>query len=432
MKRSAGTVAVIADRRAHLLAALACVVGTLGLASASATAAPPGWSKPVSLAGSASEPGIALSGNGAAAAVWEASRGTFIVIEGSIRVGGKWTFTSVIAVGGFEPSIAPVGEGEAIAVWDGGWGVEAALATAGGWSSLPPIPHSVGAIAPEVATDSAGRATVVWREPGPGGMTIDVATRTPDGSCSAVRRLSQPGGIAYAPHVAVTPMGAAVAVWRRDDGGKSVVQAAVRAGEGRWSAPVSLSAKGENAVSPAVAIGSAGDAVAVWQRFDGHHQIIQASAHPAGGRWSRPVDLSAQGRNAEAPVVALSPAGEAVVVWERFDGRADLVQAASRGPGGRWARLRNLSNSRGSGHEPQVVIDDEGLVRVVWMSSEENGAAVEESSRPPAGRWSAPVQIAAGPTRRLEPAVDVGPGGEAIAAWGGYGMVAAFRPADPQ
>jgi hypothetical protein len=417
-------------RSASACFALALVAGLLPVAPAAA--APSGWEKPVAIAGGGSDPDVVLTGAGGAAAVWESLRDHHFLVEGSVRVAGKWKPSSLIATDAFEPSIAAAGEGAAIAVWAGTRGVEATMTTpVGGWTSLPPIPHTANAFAPEVATDGTGRATVVWREPRPGGAMIEVATRALGGDWSATKRLSPPGHVAYSPHVAVDPAGAAVVIWRRDDGQKSIVQAATRDPAGHWSASVDLSAKGENAVSPAVAIDPAGEAVAVWDRFDGAHQIIQASTRRPHGGWSRPVDLSGEGRNAEEPKVALSPAGEAVAVWERFDGRVDRVQAATRARGGKWSSLRNLSGAHRSSHEPRLAIDGDGVARVVWMATEANGAAVEEASRPAGRAWSAPARIVQGPTARREATIAAASGGEAVVVWAGFSLGTVFHPASP-
>jgi hypothetical protein len=50
-----------------------------------------------------------------------------------------------------------------------------------------------------------------------------------------------------------------------------------------WLAPVDLSAPGQNAGRPQVAVDHAGDAVAVWNRFSGGKEIVQAATRPAGG-----------------------------------------------------------------------------------------------------------------------------------------------------
>jgi hypothetical protein len=407
------------------------VAAPLWAVPARAAAAPWGWSAPLLLADGASEPAVVLTGEGGAAAVWGSELDDRLGVEGSVRVDGKWKQPMMLATDALEPSIAMSGEGQAIAVWVGSRGVEAAQTTpAGGWTPVPPIPRSAGASAPEVATDSAGRVTVVWREPGPGHTAIDVATHAPDGGWSAARSLSRPGGTTYSPHVAVDPDGAAVAIWRRTDGEKSVVEAATRAAAGRWSAPVDLSTKGQNAVAPAVAIDQTGQAVAVWDRFDGAHQIVQAAVRPPHGSWSRPTDLSAKGRNAEAPQVAISPTGEAVATWERFTGKVERVQAATRSLRGGWSPPRNISAAAHSSHEPHLAIDGEGLTRVVWVTTAASGPAVEEASRA-SGGWSAPVRLASGPGRRREPTIATAAGGEAVALWGGAGLFAAFRLAAP-
>jgi hypothetical protein len=55
-----------------------------------------------------------------------------------------------------------------------------------------------------------------------------------------------------------------------------------------WLAPVNLSAPKHGAFNPQVAIDAAGDAVAVWERFDGTNFIIQSASRPAGGSFSAP------------------------------------------------------------------------------------------------------------------------------------------------
>src|ERR1051325_6115370 len=102
-----------------------------------------------------------------------------------------------------------------------------------------------------------------------------------------------------------------------------------------WVLPApDLSAAGQNASSPQVAIDPAGDAVAVWTRFNGTNTIIQSASRPAGGAWSAPLDLSAAGQNASSPQIAVDPAGNAVAVWTRSNGTNNIIQTASKPAGG--------------------------------------------------------------------------------------------------
>ena len=97
--------------------------------------------------------------------------------------------------------------------------------------------------------------------------------------------------------------------------------AAPAAAHRAWLVPANLSAPGRDATEPQVAVDGSGAAVAVWARFDGSDTIIQASARPAGGAWGPAVDLSQSGRDSKAPQVAVDASGDAVAVWARKSGR---------------------------------------------------------------------------------------------------------------
>src|SRR5205085_12416416 len=118
------------------------------------------------------------------------------------------------------------------------------------------------------------------------------------------------------PRVAIDAAGGAVAVWRRFDGTSWRVQAAVRAPGGAFAAPVTLSAAGQDADDPQVDVNPAGEAMVVWQRFNGSSTVVQAALRPAGRpAFSAGVTISAAGQNAQVPQVAIDAAGGAAAVW---------------------------------------------------------------------------------------------------------------------
>jgi hypothetical protein len=141
--------------------------------------------------------------------------------------------------------------------------------------------------------------------------------------------LSAAGRDAADPRVAVDAQGNAVAVWYGDNGDNLIVQGAVRAAGGAWQAPVDLSAAGHNASFPQVAVDAQGNAVAVWNQYDGANRlIVQGAVRPAGGVWQAPIDVSAAGQNAYLPQVAVDAQGNAAAVWTRLDGTHQIMQAA--------------------------------------------------------------------------------------------------------
>jgi hypothetical protein len=121
-------------------------------------------------------------------------------------------------------------------------------------------------------------------------------------------------------------------VWSRSDGTNSIVQSAVRAAaSGAWQAPVDLSAAGQEAFDPQVAVDSQGNAVAVWYRYDGTSYVVQGAVRPAAsGVWQAPVDLSAADEDAVHPQVAVDSQGNAVAVWSRYNATSYIVQSAVR------------------------------------------------------------------------------------------------------
>jgi len=107
------------------------------------------------------------------------------------------------------------------------------------------------------------------------------------------------------------------------------VQAARRPPGGPWSSPQDLSAAGQAAASSQVAIDQGGDVIAVWERSDGSHYIVQAARRTAVGNWRAPEDLSTAGKDADFPQVAFDAAGNAVTVWSRSNGMNLIVQASA-------------------------------------------------------------------------------------------------------
>jgi hypothetical protein len=118
-------------------------------------------------------------------------------------------------------------------------------------------------------------------------------------------------------------------VWIRSNGANTIIQGAVRPTGGAWQPAVNLSADGESAFEPQVAVDAAGNAATVWKRYDGTRWLIQAATRPASGAWQPEVNLSAEGQSASEPEVALDRRGDAVAVWEHYDGSNGIIQGGS-------------------------------------------------------------------------------------------------------
>jgi hypothetical protein len=197
-----------------------------------------------------------------------------------------------------------------------------------------------------IATGADGTTAAVWSRVRNHGDDVELALRAPGGVFGPAVELSRgfasvvkyPDAVHLAgpPRVAVGADGTVIAVWRDTEKAETEeavrrVFAAVRPPGGQFGVPVALSPPAShNAGAPRVAIDGAGNAIAVWRRRDEYpfRFRIEAAVRPAGGQFGEPTWLSAEGRNAFAPQLALDGRGDAVIVWRRSYGDPWEVQGA--------------------------------------------------------------------------------------------------------
>jgi PKD repeat protein len=283
---------------------------------------------------------------------------------------------------------------------------------------LPPVDISRAgsdATEPEVAVDSAGDAVVAWRRLDGANYVIETANRPAGGAWSAPLQLSAAGQNAETPQLALDAAGDAVAVWSRSNGSNYIVQSATMAGGG-WGAPLDLSAPGADAKAPQVAVDGAGHFVAVWSRSTGPSTaVVQSATGVPGGAWSGQVDLSTSGRN-DQPQIAVDPRGDAAAVWRHYEGGPTLIQSAMRPSGGAWEPALPVSPSSGTAERPHVALDATGRAVAVWRHDGGAGYLVESAQRP-AGSWLPPVPLSASEGNAEAPQVAVDAAGNAVALW---------------
>jgi len=414
------------------LAVLLGLLLLLGVFARSAAAAP-AWLAPVTVSAAgqhASVPQIALDGGGNAVAVWCRYDGTHTIVQSAFRpAGGAWQAPVALSAAGrdaLDPQVAFDAAGDAFAVWTRSDGTnqiaQAAVRPAGGTWQAPVSLSGAGqdAAYPQIGADGTGDAVAVWTRAGFGEESrVQAAARPAGGPWQAPVSLSAAGQDAYDAQVAIDPHGAAVAVWDRSDGTDQIVQVASRAAGGAWQPPLSLSASGQNAIYPQVAVDGQGTAAVVWQRFDGVNSIVQAAVRPAGGSWpSSPVDVSLADGSAEAPQVALDAAGNAVAVWQRFGASGSVVQAASRPVGGGWQAPVPLSRTGHDAEAPQVAIGDHGDAVAVWDRADGARTIVQAAVRPAGGGWSStPDDLSDAGQSATGAQVAVDGQGDAVATW---------------
>ena len=397
-----------------------------------ATAAPT-WVQPAVTLSAPGQPAssarVAVDAAGNATAVFA---GAGVVKAATRPAGGTWgapvDLTSATVVS-FAPRILVDAAGNATAVWleqtSGTIAVRAATRLVGGAWSFPVTVVGSGVSGMDAAVSPTGTVAVIWRHNDGGTYRMRSATKPPGGSWTAPVFLSVAGHFEQDPGIAVNAAGAMAAVWTDETpSGDLLVQASVRsAAGGAWSAPANISATGVSAFDARVALDAGGRATVVWTRYDGSTTTVQSRTKAAGGAWALFIlPLSAPGQNATTPQIAVDGSGNATVVWSRSNGSNNIVQATTRVGTGAWSAPMDLSAVGGSAYSPQIAVDPQGDATVVWKRL--NGAkyVAQAARRVAGGAWGAPEDLTdSSPTPGLSPAdpqIASDQAGNGVAVWG--------------
>jgi len=378
---------------------------------------------------------VAAEPDGGATAVWIRSDGSSYIVQTASRAAGATGFSSPVDLSepgrsAWSPQVAVGPDGSATAVWRRSNGtndvIQVATRAAGATSFGAPVdisPPGTDAYDPQIAIGPDGTATIVWyRWDGTYG-TVQTATRAAGAaSFSAPADISVFGQTAFFQQIAVGPDGTTTVVWRRYNGANWIIQAATRAaGALGFGAPEDLSATGRDATRPEVAMGSGGLTTVVWQRSNGSNTIVQAATRAVGAAtFGAPEDLSAAGQDAEVPQVAIGVDGAITAVWRRIDAgpTQSIIQVATRAAGAAgFGAPADLSPAGQFGFDPKIAVDPDGSATAVWSL---NGSSyIIQTATRAAGSavFGAVADLSPSGWFSNKPQIAIGPDGSATVAW---------------
>lgn len=276
----------------------------------------------------------------------------------------------------------------------------------------------------QVAVDASGNSVFVWQRlaattecSGGPWMRIQTRARSAAGVLSPIQTLSACGAHASLPQVAVDANGNAVFVWQRSDGTYLRIQTRVRSSAGTLSSTQTLSAAGQSAEYPQVAVDADGNAVFAWQRWDGAHERIQARTRWADGTRGSTQTLSAAGQEAEYPQVDVDPNGHAVFAWEISDGTVQRIQARARSADGTRGSTQTLSAPGQNASAAHVALDPNGNAVFAWLGSDGTVQRMQTRARSAAGTLSSTQTLSDPGKHAFEPRVAVDGSGNAVFLW---------------
>lgn len=201
-----------------------------------------------------------------------------------------------------------------------------------------------------------------------------------------------------------------------------------------WSRAVPLSSKGEAAVFPSAAMTPSGEAVVVWWRVGSRRapSALRAAFRPAGGRFRAPqtvsrLDMPGAGNPPSLPRVSIADDGTAVATWTRRDTSGRLrVAAAVRRPGGRFGRPAFLSPPGADALDPAVA-SSSGADTAVLAWSRGTANPQIQTARLRGAAFSPARTIPAQVLPGSDPSVAVNASGAAVTGWwAGDGQTTGF------
>jgi hypothetical protein len=316
-----------------------------------------------------------------------------------------WSAPSVIAAGSLQFA-AGGADGTLIVGWRQTTGGEvrvfAALKTdSGPWMYTDPLP--VGALPTSVAVDAFGNTIAVWT----------TASEARAGYLPAGTTVWQIGTIATEPAksgavVVVDSAGLFTAAWIHAAAGGCIVRSATwSSATGVWSAPAAVSPADECASLPTLAVSASGRAVALWNGpwatgiyVSSTPQVRVAERAADGSTWAASVVLVPAGRVQYAKYsgvtgAALSPSGEATVVWFI----ANKVWASSKPAGSTtWGTKKSIGSSGSNAYtrllgESGLAMDAHGNIEIFYtllaynVGSGNTVAKLKTRARPAGGTW---------------------------------------------
>ena len=334
----------------------------------------------------------------------------------------------------FSSQVAFDASGNALAVWTQFNGTRnnisanrfTAATSSWGSAALIETDNAGGAGSPQLAYDASGNALAVWTQSDGTRNNIwanRFSAATSSWGTAALIETDNAGGAFY-PQIAVDASGNALAVWQQYDGARDNIYAnRFTAATNSWGIAGLIETDLGNAFDPQIAIDASGNALAVWSQFDGTRHNIYANRFAAAtSSWgtSALIETNNAG-SASRPQIAVNASGDALAVWHQFDGTriniwANRFTAATSSWG--TAALIETDNF-GDALSPQIAFDASGNALAVWRQFDGTRTNIWANRfTAAAGSWGTAALIETDNFGdAFSPQIAFDAGGNALAVW---------------
>jgi hypothetical protein len=246
-------------------------------------------------------------------------------------------------------------------------------AATGTWGTEGPIDSTTGGDPGgiNVAVDKDGKWLAVWQhryDATPHGIWQSTST---DGVHWSAPAAIATTGTLFGPVLAMNANGVAAVTWTENiqPNNRYTPEASVRV-NGTWSAPrVLMMGLDSSDRNPAVAVTSAGDAIVVWEATPDaatYSSILQAT-FSAGAWTSAPVRVDSGAKEAFSPAIAANRAGQHVITWIETTSAVAELWARRYGAGTSEAAVK-ITEGYNITYDPapSVTLDESGAATAAW------------------------------------------------------------------
>jgi hypothetical protein len=356
------------------------------------------WSAPTSIGEQdggvvAASPSVAIAENGDAMVVWvRLVNGVGQNLVGQIwesRYTGSGGWSTAVRIDtatatSVYPQVVFDSSGNVLVSWEQFDGTSYHIyysrlaASATTWGAPVQIDTTTGnAESEHLAADAHGNVVAVWQqtESTQSGAVFHIWSSTYKFATDTWGSPQLVGGDAtlhsFNSNVVCNANGAAEASWDEFDGSIWSNRYTPDAG---WETAKLIDAGGSGSVTPQLAIGQNGDVLAIWERMDAilPDSHIWYAALPAGGTWGPSDRVSAADAGAsektEVPQIAFDAQGDALALWERFDGAHYNARSAVYTPGTGWSTPVDVGNT-GDIIDPTLAVTPNGTAVAAWQQN---------------------------------------------------------------
>jgi phosphatidylethanolamine-binding protein (PEBP) family uncharacterized protein len=230
-------------------------------------------------------------------------------------------------------------------------------------------------LTPQVAVDGGGNIYAVWEDDNATNSNNSniLFSRSTDGGVtfSTPTNVSKSSGLSFSPRTAVDTNGGVNVVWVDNTPGHQTIFFSRSIDGGvTFSTPVNTSNDPSDSANPQIAVDATGTISVVWENDTINLGVFYAHSTDGGVSFSSPLPLTTNTSGSFGPQLAVDADGNICVVWEDdFSTLAHVSFSRSADKGATFSTPQlNLSkDSTGNSTAPMIALDGGGNINVVWV-----------------------------------------------------------------